>query len=118
MAIAKNPHTYPGILIDSPLFEASDKVRSRMLAFMCSVRLSFGGKKLLSGCILTLFLSTFVLGAFFLDLVWYTRGCCIWSLTTWFFRVRCIRLRLTGFGFLFLRGFGKAGVTGSFAVLV
>jgi hypothetical protein len=118
MAIANNPHTYSGILIDSPLLEASDKIPSRMLAFLCSMPLSFGGKKLLRGWILIIFLRTFVLRAFFLGLGWYTLGCVFWSRRTWFFRVCCRRLHLTGFGFRFLRVYVRAGVTGSFAVLV
>jgi hypothetical protein len=75
LAIASNPHTYTGILFDSPLSEVSESERSLIFNFLCSARLSFGGKKLLIGLVLIGFLSMLVLGAFFLGFGWYVLGC-------------------------------------------
>eukprot|EP00978_Attheya_sp_CCMP212_P034481 scaffold144634_cov53-Attheya_sp.AAC.1 len=47
MAIAINPHTYSGILFDSPAMVLAWFVilRSRADSFLCSALVSFGGKK-------------------------------------------------------------------------
>eukprot|EP00978_Attheya_sp_CCMP212_P036406 scaffold164862_cov35-Attheya_sp.AAC.3 len=66
MAIARNPHTYSGILFNLPLMEASE-FRSLAFSFQWFALVSFGGKKLLRVFVLITFLRTLVLGAFFLD---------------------------------------------------
>eukprot|EP00978_Attheya_sp_CCMP212_P029072 scaffold102189_cov64-Attheya_sp.AAC.2 len=66
MAIARNPHTYSGILFGSLLMEAS-KFRSLVFSFRWFALVSFGGKKLLRVFVFITFLRKLVLGAFFLD---------------------------------------------------
>jgi hypothetical protein len=117
MAIARNPHTYTGILFDSPLMESSERTQSRTLDFLCSARVSFGGKKLLRGFILMIFLRMLVLGAFFVCLGLLGLGCVICALTCWFLRVLWIKGLLGCFAFRIRLGLAMGGATGSVAVV-
>ena len=109
LAIASNPHTYTGILFDSPLSEVSESERSLIFNFLCSARLSFGGKKLLIGLVLIGFLRMLVLGAFFLGFGWYVR-------TLRLLRVRWINGRCMIFGRRIRFGLVVSPVTGICAV--
>jgi hypothetical protein len=71
MAIARNPHTYSEILFDSRVMESSECTWSRTFDFLCSALVSLGGKKLLRGFILIIFLRILVLGAFLVCLVYW-----------------------------------------------
>eukprot|EP00978_Attheya_sp_CCMP212_P027316 scaffold91518_cov33-Attheya_sp.AAC.1 len=59
MVMARNPHTYSGILFDLPLMEASE-FRSLAFSFRWFALVSFGGKKLLRVFVLITFLRTLV----------------------------------------------------------
>ena len=83
MAIAINPHTYSGILFDSPANVLAWFVllRSRADNFLCSALVSFGGKKDVIGFVLCCRAVRFVLGPFFVVFGLYCLGCCSCSRT-------------------------------------